>query len=145
MTLETLQKEMVLAMKNKNKIHKQVLSDIISTAKNMAIEKKQKDNVTEDMVNSAALKVNKIAEEQLDSCPPDRIDLKVEYNEYLSYASLYAPTMMSGSEIEREVDLVLSTFATKPNKGAIMKQLMPKLKGKADGKLINKIVEEKLK
>lgn len=145
MNLETLQKEMVLAMKNKNKIHKQVLADIISTAKNMAIEKKQKDNVTEDMVAVSAIKVNKIAKEQIATCPKEREDLMKEYVEYESYSALYVPKMMSEEEVAAEVIAVLSTFDTKLNKGMVMKVLMPKLKGKADGKLINKIVEEKLK
>lgn len=145
MNLETLQKEMVLAMKNKNKIHKQVLADIISTAKNMAIEKKQKDNVTTEIIDEASLKVNRIAEEQLASCPNDREELKEEYEKYLSYSSLYVPTMMSASDIAAEVDAALATFTEIPKKGMLMKVLMPKLKGKADGKLVNQIVEDKLK
>ena len=145
MTLEILQKEMISAMKEKNKIKKQVLADIIATAKNMAIEKKQKDNVTEEIIDAAALKVNRIAQEQFDACPNDREELKAEYEEYLSYSEKYVPVMMSAEEIAAEVDAALATFTDIPKKGMLMKVLMPKLKGKADGKLVNQIVEDKLK
>ena len=145
MTLEILQKEMILAMKEKNKIKKQVFADVIATSKNMAIEKKQKDNVTEDIIMSSIKKVYKIAKEQLESCPEAREDLRVEYKEYLEHVEKLMPKQMSKSEIEHEVDLVLNDLNGAFNKGMIMKQLMPKLKGKADGKLINQIVEEKLK
>ena len=39
MTIEQLQKEMTTAMKEKNKFKKEVISSLLSTAKNMAIEK----------------------------------------------------------------------------------------------------------
>ena len=145
MNLETLQKEMINAMKEKNRVKKQVLSDIIALAKNIAIEKKSKDNVSEDMVSSAILKVQKTAQEQIDTCPSTRTDLLEEYNLYLSYMKEYAPQMMGEAEIAAEVDKVIADISGPVNKGVIMKQLMPKLKGKADGKMINKIVEEKLK
>ena len=145
MTLEVLQKEMINAMKEKNRVKKQVLSDIIALAKNIAIEKKSKDNVSEDMVSSAILKVQKTAQEQIDTCPAARTDLLEEYNLYLSYVKVYAPQMMGETEIAEEVDKVIAMLSGQVNKGVIMKQLMHKLKGKAEGKLINKIVEEKLK
>ena len=145
MTLELLQKEMVVAMKDRNKIRKQVISDIISTAKNIAISNKQKDNVTDEYIQTAILKVQKTVQEQIDTCPRDRQDLLNEYSECLLYVKEFAPKMMSEEEIAQEIDKVLATFDNKPNKGMVMKKIMPILKGKADGKLINKIVEEKIK
>ena len=144
MTLEILQKEMISAMKEKNKIKKQVFADVIASAKNLAIEKKQKDNVSEEIVIAAVNKVYKIAKEQLYTCPENREDLRVEYKEYLEYAEKLMPKQMSESEIEHEVDLVLSGIAYVPNKGVIMKQLMPKLKGKADMGFVSKTIKEKL-
>lgn len=52
--------------------------------------------------------------------------------------------MMDADEIKAVVESVLSelgiTAATAKDKGRIMKELMPKVKGKADGKLVNEIV-----
>ena len=58
----------------------------------------------------------------------------------------YAPKGMDESEIRKVIEGVLAelniTQPTGKDKGAIMKHLMPKVKGKADGGLVNKIVGE---
>ena len=56
MTIETLREQMITAMKVGNKFTKEVLSSVLSTAKNMAIEKGCKDNISEEIVNAAILK-----------------------------------------------------------------------------------------
>src|SRR5699024_5523186 len=56
----------------------------------------------------------------------------------------YAPKMMSEDEIKAVISDVISGLGIeKPlpkDKGRIMKELMPKVKGKADGKLVNELV-----
>jgi uncharacterized protein YqeY len=47
MTLETLQNEMIQAMKNQNRTRKLVLSEMIGIIKNAAIDKGCRDNITE--------------------------------------------------------------------------------------------------
>ena len=81
MTLENMQKELIKAMKSKNKIHKAVVSDVISTAKNIAIEQKCKDNISEEIVDQAILKIKKIYQEQIDTCPAERVELFEQYKE----------------------------------------------------------------
>ena len=56
MTIETLREQMITAMKVGNKFTKEVLSFVLSTAKNMAIEKGCKDNISEEIVNAAISK-----------------------------------------------------------------------------------------
>ena len=55
---------------------------------------------------------------------------------------------MSEDQIKAEIDAVLSELGidapTMKDKGNIMKNLMPRVKGKADGKLVNQLVGEKL-
>ena len=51
MTLETLQKEMVKAMKEKEKVRKAVFSNLVAAVKKTAIDKKCKDNISEELVN----------------------------------------------------------------------------------------------
>ena len=67
MKIEKLQADMITAMKTKNKVKKEVLADMITCAKNMAIEKKQKDNISEEIVNAAILKAKKTCQEQIDT------------------------------------------------------------------------------
>ena len=51
----------------------------------------------------------------------------------------YLPKQLSEDEIADEVRKLISGI-NKSNKGQVMKVVMPALKGKADGKLINQIV-----
>ena len=57
--------------------------------------------------------------------------------------------MMGEDEIRAVVETVLSelgiTDPTAKDKGRIMKELMPRVKGKADGKLVNQIVASMMK
>lgn len=145
MTIEELQKDMIVSMKNKDKFKQEVLSSLLSTAKNMAIEKGCKDNINEDIVTAAILKEIKTVTEMIDSCPSDRADLLHEYIERMEIIKNYAPKMMEKSEIENYVLQLTKdkgiTLLPK-NKGLIMKEVMPFFKGKADGKLVNQVVSE---
>ena len=62
---------------------------------------------------------------------------------------MLAPQMMNEAEIEKVISDVLKDLEldspTKKEKGKIMKVLMPQVKGKADGKLVNTILERKLR
>lgn len=145
MTFKELQAEMVSAMKEKNRVKKEVLADIVTCAKNMAIEKKCKDNISEDIVTAAILKSKKVCQEQIRLCPNDRPDLLKTYKLCMKYIEEVAPPMMGEEEIRTEVNEIISKLSLtneKLNKGIVMKAVMSQLKGKADGKLINKIATE---
>ena len=81
--------------------------------------------------------------------PADRTDLIEEYQKRIAVFEEFAPKMMDETEIKAVIDEVLATLGidtpTAKDKGRIMKELMPKVKGKADGKLVNQIVGELLK
>ena len=68
MTLETLQKEMIAAMKNKDKVRKDVLSSLIGAIKKAAIDQKCKENITEKLVDEVILKEKKTVQEMIDTC-----------------------------------------------------------------------------
>lgn len=147
MTIEQLQKEMIKAMKEKNKFKKEVISSLLSTAKNMAIEKGCKDDITEDIVVAAILKEKKSTAEMIDSCPTDRADKLKEYTNRMEIIKLYAPKMMTDDEIRTKALELLQSKGiglAKQNKGQIMKEIMPFFKGKADGKLVNQIITRML-
>ena len=149
MTLETLQAAMIAAMKNKDKERKDTLSSLIGAIKKVAIDKKCKDNITEELVNEVILKEKKIVQEMIDTCPEERTDLLKQYTERLKVIDEFAPVLMTNDE---EIKNVISTIlsdnqieATKTNKGQIMKTVMPVLKGKADMKIVNQVIGEMLK
>lgn len=142
MQLEVLQKDMVAAMKARDKSRKDSISALISAVKKTAIDEGCRDDVKEELVDRVILKELKTAKEQIESCPKDRTELLEEYQARYDVIKEYAPAMMSAEEIKTLILEQFAEVAASKNKGMIMKNVMPVLKGKADGKVINEVVGE---
>lgn len=149
MTLEKLQIEMISAMKSHDKARKEVISSLVSAVKKAAIDKKCKDNITEELVNEVILKEKKTVQEMIDSCPEERNELLELYKFNLSIINEFAPQLMTDEkEIESMVIELLRVAGVemiKSNKGQIMKIVMPEMKGKADMKIVNQVIGNLLK
>ena len=131
------------AMKEKNQEKKNAIASLVDSAKKIVIDKGgDRVNIPDDIVNQVVLKELKTIKEQIDTCPADRQDLLTEFKNRYAYVEAYAPKLMSKEEILALVNEKFSDIVATKNKGQIMKNIMPELKGKADGKLINEIVEE---
>lgn len=142
MEFEKLQKDMIAAMKARDKARKDAISSVISAVKKVAIDEGCRDNITPELVDKVILKELKSVKEQIDTCPDERAELKAEYQFRYDVINEYAPKLMSEDEVRAFInDKFADVIATK-NKGMIMKTVMPALKGKADGKMINNIVAE---
>ena len=142
MTLEKLQKDMIAAMKARDKERKDSISSLVSAVKKVGIDNGCRDNIPEDIVDSVILKEIKSVKEQIDTCPADRTDLLEQYKARYDVFNEYAPKLLSEDEVR---DILTTKFAdviATKNKGQIMKDVMAELKGKADGKVINQVVAE---
>lgn len=142
MTLEKLQKDMIVAMKARDKERKDSISSLVSAVKKVGIDNGCRDNIPEDIVDSVILKEIKSVKEQIDTCPADRTDLLEQYKARYDVFNEYAPKLLSEDEVR---DILTTKFAdviATKNKGQIMKAVMAELKGKADGKVINQVVAE---
>ena len=139
---DEVRKAMVDAMKSKDKDTKDTLSLLLAALKNKAIDKRA--DLTEEEEVQVILKEIKQTKESLEMTPSDRTDMIEECKRRLAVLETFAPKMMDADEIKAVVESVLSelgiTAPTAKDKGRIMKELMPKVKGKADGKLVNEIV-----
>lgn len=142
MEFETLQKDMVAAMKARDKVRKEGISSLISAVKKAAIDQGCRDDIRSELVDQVILKELKTAKEQLDTCPDSRTDLKEEYQARYDIINEYAPRLMSAQEVKELLQEKFSEVLATKNKGQIMKAVMPELKGKADGKVINQVVGE---
>ena len=140
MRFEQLQKDMMAAMKARDKVRKDALSALVSAAKKVAIDEGCRDNISEEIVDRVILKEIKSVKEQLDTCPDSREDLKQEYQARYDIFQEYAPQMMSAQEVEAFITERFADTIAQKNKGMIMKTVMPELKGKADGSVINQVV-----
>lgn len=142
MDMQTLQKDMIAAMKAREKARKDAISSLISAVKKAAIDEGCRDDIKEELVDRIILKEMKSVKEQIDTCPDERADLKAEYQFRYDVISEYAPKLLSADEVKAILtDKFADVLATK-NKGQIMKAVMAELKGKADGKVINQCVSE---
>ena len=141
MKLETLQKEMINAMKAKDKPRKETISALIGAIKKVAIDEKVRDNIPEELVDRVILKEKKTVQEMIDTCPIDRVDTLEEYRQRMYIIDEFAPKMMTEDETREFINNAI-TMIDVINKGNIMKHISPQLKGKADMKLVNQIVTE---
>lgn len=142
MTLETLQKEMIKAMKERNKERKDTISSLVSAVKKAGIDKMCKDNIPESLVDETILKELKAVNEQVETCPADRTELLEAYKARRTIVEEFAPKLMSKDEVKAYIMENFAEVLASKNKGMIMKSVMPALKGKADGKDINAVVAE---
>jgi len=140
MQFTKLQKDMMQAMKDHDKVKKDALSALVSATKKLAIDAGCRDDIPDEMTDQAILKEIKSIREQIDTCPDSRAELKAEYNARLAVFEEYAPKMLSAEEIEAVLKEKFSDVLASGNKGMIMKAVMGELKGKAEGKLINEVV-----
>ena len=140
--IDVIRKEMMTAMKNKDKERKESLSMLLSALKNAQIDKRE--DLTEAEENTIIAKEIKQTKETLEMTPADRTDIIKECEKRIAVLEQYAPKMMDEAEIKEVIAGVLSGLGidapTPKDKGRIMKELMPKVKGKADGKLVNDIL-----
>ena len=144
MKLEVLQKEMISAMKARDKVRKDAISSLIAAVKKVAIDEGTRDDISEELVDRVILKELKSVKEQIDTCPDSRADLKEEYTASYEIISEFAPKLLSKEEIKQILSEKFSEVIATKNKGMIMKTVMAELKGKADGKVINEAVAELL-
>ena len=141
MTYEQVQKELIQAMKNKDTVRKSVLGDIKTTALNIAIEEKHKENVTEDNVAAAMKKYQKVCQAQIDTCPASRPDLMEAFQACMKCVNEYLPKQLT----EEEINDILIGINPKTLPEAMRIFTQGSFKGRADMKLVNKLVKEYLK
>lgn len=140
---EAVQKEMIAAMKAKDKERKESLTLLLSALKAKAKDKREA--LTEEEENTIILKEIKQTKETLETAPADREDIIEQCKNRIAVYEAFAPQFMSEDEINALIDKVLADLGLSSPlepmaKGKIMKQLMPQVKGKADGGLVNQLV-----
>ena len=124
MTFDQLQKDMIAAMKARDKVRKDAISVLVSAAKKVAIDEGCREDISEELVDRVILKEIKSVKEQLDSCPESRADLLEEYQTRYDIFREYAPKMLSAEEVEAFITERFADLVAGKNKGMIMKNVM---------------------
>lgn len=130
---------MIEAMKKGDKEKKDALSMLLGALKNATIDKRA--DLTDEESDVVIRKEIKQTMETLETTPADRTALIEQCKLRISVYETFVPKMMTVDEIKDVIEQVLTELGlaepTAKDKGKIMKVLMPRVKGKADGKVVN--------
>lgn len=144
--MEDVRAQMVQAMKSGEKERKEALSMLLAALKAKFIDKREE--LTEEEENAVVLRELKQTKETLESAPADRADIREQCERRITVLQEFAPREMSEEEIRAQIQASLAVLSieqpTIRDKGRLMKELMPRVKGKADGALVNRLVTELL-
>ena len=145
--IDQVRAAMVEAMKAKDKERKDSLSMLLSALKNAQIDKREE--LTEAEENAIVKKEIKQTQETYDLAPADRQDIRDEAAARIAVYKEFAPEDMSVEQIKEVIGQVLAKLGIETpspkDKGAVMKVLMPLVKGKADGKVVNETLAQMMK
>ena len=143
--LEQLTNDMKEAMKAKDKVTLGVVRMVKSSVSNEQI--KLGHDLTADEELAVLSREMKQRVEELESYKDaDREDLAEEIQGQIDVLKRYMPEQMSEEEVVAVVNETIAEVGASSNAdlGKVMGALMPKVKGKADGKLVNQTVQSLL-
>jgi len=146
--LTKINEDLVVSMKSKEEgsgLRTTTLRMIKSAIKNAEIAKRGKGELTEEDilgVLSTMVKQRKESVEQYQNA--GRNDLADKENKEIEVIQAYLPKQLSVEEVDEIIKATIQEAGISGMKdmGRLMKELMPKLKGRADGKLVNQRVKE---
>lgn len=143
--LERLNSDIKQAMKNKEKDKLSVIRMIKASIQNEALKSGKEISEEEELtVLSREVKQRKDSLHEFDKA--GREDLVEKIRTELQYVELYMPKQLSEEEVSEIVKQAISETgaSSKAEMGKVMAVIMPKVKGKADGSLVNKLVQQHL-
>jgi len=142
---EKIKADLTEAMKAKDALRVSTIRLLVSTIKNREIDgRKELDDEAVLAVLSSAVKQRKESIDQFEKA--GRTDLSDKEKAELVILLAYMPQQMGRDEVMALVkEAVAEAGASGPqDMGKVMKALMPKVKGKADGRMVNDLVKEAL-
>ena len=142
---ERLVEEMKQAMKSKDKLRLSTIRMIRSALKNKEIELRKKLE-DEEVIKVIQVMVRKGEESVEQFQTGGRVDLVEKEKKEIEILKSFLPQPLSQEELLMIIDQSIQETQASSAKdiGKVMKSIMPKIGGKADGKLINQLVKERL-
>ena len=143
---EKINDEIKLSMKEKN-VDKLSALRSVKSAILLELTKDGKTNMSDEI---AIQIISKLVKQRKESASifksKNRVDLEKEELSQIRYLEIYLPKQLSEDEIEEYIRIKLNEIENVSLKdmGRLMGLLMKELSGKADGKIISKILKRKL-
>lgn len=149
--LSQIKADIFQAMRDKDTVKRNLLQIVRGNITNLAKEKRvDEENLDNSDIIAVIMKERKQQNDSLEAfISGNRDDLADKARKNIETLTKYLPTQMDENEIKATIEKVLSELniesPTNKDKGPIMKNLMPLIKGKADGKLVNSILATYIK
>jgi len=143
--LDDLKASMLAKEQDKTMVLRAIKSSIMK--KEISLRQGGTATLNEEEVISVITKEAKQRKDSIEQFEnASRFDLSEKEKFELSVIETYLPKLMSEEEITQIVDEVIQAVGAKSpaDMGKVMGKLMPRVKGKADGGLVNQIVKSKL-
>ncbi len=140
--LERLNNDMKQAMRNKEKEKLSVIRMVKASLQNEAIKLKPSDLSLDDELTVLSREVKQRKDSLLEFIKAGREDLVDKLKAELIVLEEYLPKQLTEAELS---DIVIETMeevnaSSKADMGKVMSAIMPKVKGKVDGSLVNRLV-----
>ena len=143
--LEQINKDMIEALKNKDSFTLGVIRMAKGAIQLEGINKK-KDLTDEDVVTVISKQIKMRNDSIAEFTKANRMDLVEQNKKEIEVLNKYMPEQLSLDEVNKIIEEAFAKINPTSNKdmGLIMKEVSPKLKGKADMGQVNLIIKEKL-
>ena len=142
---DQLQADLKTALRNKDDLRKDVIRYTIAAIKNAEIAR-NKPLSDEEVLAVLSTEVKRRRDTIAELEQVNRPELLKHEQDQLEVLLGYLPRQMSRAEVTAAARQVIDEIGAHGPQatGEVMKRLMPELKGKADGKMINEVVKELL-
>jgi len=136
-----LTEDMKTAMRAHDSVRLGVIRFLLSEIKNFEIDNGEQDDAGIQKI--IAREIKKVKEANLEFEKGGRQDLVDQETEKIGMMEVYLPKQMSDEELKKIVDEVMAT-AEKKDFGNVMKAVMGKVNGLADGNRVSAMVKQAL-
>jgi hypothetical protein len=143
---ELIPEDLKNALRNKNTFELSVLRMLQAALINKEIDKRKEALTDEDVISVIGTEIKKRRDAAREFEKVNRPNAADQEKAEIEILMKYMPQQMSEDEIRDAVKKAVEDTQAESMQdiGKVMKVLMPQVKGKADGSIVNKIVKEEL-
>ncbi|NMA89840.1 MAG: GatB/YqeY domain-containing protein [Amphibacillus sp.] len=140
--VESLNQDMKLAMRNKEKQKLSMIRMVKASLQNEAIKLGKEELSQDEELTVLARELKQLKDSLQEFKQAERTDLIEKTEQNIEFLQVYMPKQLSSEELEQIVVETIKEVdaTTKQDIGKVMSVLMPKVKGKADGAKVNQLV-----
>jgi uncharacterized protein YqeY len=144
-TLEQVSKELLVAMKSKDPVRVSTLRMLVSAIRYKEVEK-NKTLAEGDVLDVIQSEAKRRKESMAEYTKAGRADLASKEEAELNVLKVYLPQALSDAELKALVQSAIQSSGAKSpqDMGRVMSVVMPQIKGRADGKQAQTLVQQAL-